>query len=122
MINDILVAPQPSPAAMGRSDLHNSLGEDLPEDYLIWVEKYGGSSTSENLVMPDVNGNALLELFYNAETVASDYQTRGGFSRNVPREFVVVGYGPGGGLCLAIRKSDFGSVWFANYDLADEII
>ena len=39
----------------------------------------------------------------------------------IPPDFRVVGLGSGGDLCLLLVGEDFGSVWWADYDLGDEI-
>jgi hypothetical protein len=122
VIDSLLVDPNPSSPSTGRSALSRALGRDLPEDYLTWVERFGGSSLRSVIAMPDENGNAVLAYFDNAEDVASVYLGRTGFARNIPRDFAAVGYGPGGGVCISVSDDDFGSVWFANYDLANELL
>ena len=44
-----------------------------------------------------------------------------GFIKMIPREFLVIGLGSGGDLCLLLAGEDFGSVWWADFDLGDEI-
>jgi hypothetical protein len=122
MINTLLADPNPSPVKEGRSALSQALTCVLPEDFLAWVERYGGSSLQDQIAMPDEDGNAVLAYFYDAEEIASIYVSRKGFPRNIPRAFTAVAYGPGGGVCIKITDDDFGSVWFADYDRANEIL
>ena len=47
----------------------------------------------------------------------------GGFSATIPSEYVMVGYGPGCGVCLCLAVGrNYGSVWLADFDLANDIV
>ena len=48
-------------------------------------------------------------------------EVAGGFIQMIPPGFLVVGMGSGGSLCLLLAAEDFGSVWWADFDLGDEI-
>jgi SMI1 / KNR4 family (SUKH-1) len=100
-------------------DAEHKLGYRLPEPFRHLIRDTGGGSLSDNLVIPGSAGSAILTRILGLEQLI--YLQHQGFNEVVPHEYLVVGDGGGGALCLRIADGDEGSVWWADYDLAEEL-
>ena len=103
-------------------ELERLIKRPLPEMFRVWISQHGGADVRPELPIPDETGNALLSVFLSVDQIISSHGAKGSFSETVPANFIVVGEGPGGAVCLRVDNSEFGSVWFADYDLAGETL
>lgn len=92
----------------------------LPTEYRNWLRESDGAYIVDMLAMPDSEGGALLEELFTAREAAANYPGMGA-SSCVPLDFLVVGDGPGGAICIKISGNNVGTIWFADYDLANQI-
>jgi hypothetical protein len=123
MITDLLVEPSPQDLGQVRSRLAAELPAPLPDSFTRWLAIHGGSSVRPPIRMPDDGGSAELASFFTAGEIVSNYRgLSGGVSEVIPLEFVLVGQGRGGGVCLNLSPADYGSVWFADFALAVRIL
>lgn len=120
MISDI-IEPRNSPAVSEMEVLEHDLPAPLPADYRRWLEKTGGAYLLEDLVIPDSNGNAILQEILSPRQVWANYPGTGE-SSSIPLQFLMIGYGAGGAICIQLAKRDYGSIWFADFDLASSIL
>lgn len=100
-------------------EAEHKLGHRLPDAFRRVLLKTGGGSLADNVIVPGSAGSAILTRIFGLEQLI--YLQRQGFNEVVPHEYLVVGDGGGGGLCLKVGGSDEGSVWWADYDLAEEL-
>jgi len=103
-------------------DAEGSLGVELPAPYRSFLATVGGGHTGD-LEVPGTDGMGVLQELYSATDLvarnASDAR-EAGFAVSVPREYLLIGEGAGGALCLQVTGEDRGSVWWADFDLAGE--
>lgn len=102
--------------------LEQAFPGELPSDFLHWIASYGGSSVRPELAMPNQDGNAILDWFFTPREIVDNYQAKGSFAETIPHDFAMIGYGPGCGVCLRLRGASHGSVWFADLDLANDLL
>lgn len=95
------------------------LGVRLPEPYRSWLRETNGGELAEELEVSGTDGNGLLSDLDGVERLPVIQD----LARNkvVPDDYVVVTLGHGGSLALKIKGEDAGSVWWADFDLADEL-
>ena len=105
------------------AEFEQRIGVRLPGDYRSWLENTHSLMPTDMITV--CNGVVTQFLGCNAR-IKCDVTTwhdvvANGFIKMIPPEFHVVGLGSGGDLCLLLSGEDFGSVWWADYDLGDEI-
>ena len=101
------------------ANAERKLGIDFPGQYRSFLLTNGGGSLAESWVVPNTDASALLSQFWDIDSLV---EMQGlGFNEVVPREYLIIGAGSGGGLCVKTTGEDIGSVWWANYDLAERI-
>jgi SMI1 / KNR4 family (SUKH-1) len=95
----------------------------LPADYRFWLQETDGAELDTLGVR-----NGLVDSFRGVLDTdgggglgqAQDGRA-GGFDAWVPADWLVVSDGSGGTVCLKVAGDDVGSVWWADYDLAEEV-
>lgn len=123
MISDLLVEPSPQDLRQVRALLGRQFPSPLPDSFTSWLSDHGGSCARPPIRMPDEGGSAELATFFTAGEIVSNYRgLSGGFAEVIPLDFVLVGQGRGGGVCLKVSGQDHGSVWFADFALAVKIL
>ena len=95
------------------------IGAGLPDDYRDWLSVTDGADV-DDLPMPTIGGTALLNEFYSCERLAALY--RNGFGESVPERYLPIGGTSGGAVCLRLTGDDSGAIYWANYDLANNIL
>lgn len=109
-----------TPAAEAQiADVESKTGADLPDDYRNWLSMTDGADV-DDLPMPTIGGIALLDEFYSCERLAALY--RNGFGESVPERYLPIGGTSGGAVCLRLTGDDSGAIYWANYDLANNIL
>lgn len=102
------------------ADVEAKLGVDrFPDAYRRWLARTGGGTLSGDTTVPGTDGNGLLSWINGPDKLPLLQQ----LERNdvVPADAVVISGGHGGALALRVRGEDEGSVWWVDYDLADEL-
>lgn len=101
------------------ADAESALGVTLPQAYRRFLLSTGGGSLARNYVIPEFDGSAIFSEFHD---VGELVRAQGvGSNEVVPHEYIVVGDGGGGGLCVKVAGDDVGSVWWVDYDGAEII-
>lgn len=91
----------------------------LPTAYRRFLLETGGGSLAEPYEIPGFGGSALLTQFYDVESLV---EMQGlGFNEVIPKNLVAIGRGGGGALSVKVSGDDVGSVWWADYDQAEEL-
>lgn len=115
--------PRGTAAETDLADLEQRLGRPLPEDYRIWLGETDGAGVDTLAVANGVvselagahdtaDGGGLAQVQANRVD---------GFGSWVPEQWLIVSRGSGGAICLKTKGEDPGSVWWADYDRAEEI-
>ncbi|WP_225728339.1 MULTISPECIES: SMI1/KNR4 family protein [unclassified Nocardia] len=115
-----MIAIQPK-GAVGESvvaDAEAMLDTTLPEPYRAWLTANGGGYTS-TLEMPAPGGEGVLEEFLSPTELARNYGR--GFAVSVPKEYVVIGDGAGGGVAIRLTEPGRGRIYWADYDKAIQL-
>lgn len=96
-----------------------TLGLRLPEPYRSWLKETDGGLVPEDTVIPGTAGPGLI-----SELDGIEWMPRiGRFGRMqiVPSDYLVVSQGSSGGcLTIKIHGDDYGSVWWADFDKAED--
>lgn len=102
-------------------EIESTLGIGLPARYRALLMSTGGGYLKKSYVFPEpeLDGSAILCSFYDtARLVRKQHR---GFNEVIPHEYIAVGGGGGGSLCVKIDGADVGSVWWADMD-RDEVL
>lgn len=100
-------------------DAESKLGIRLPIGYRAFLASTGGGALAETYVVPEFDGGKLLQRFYDVERLVR--RQHRGFNELIPHEYVAVGDGGGGSVCVKVDGVDIGSVWWADMDM-DEVL
>jgi hypothetical protein len=92
-----------------------ALPEPLPEPYRSWLKITGGGYV-QDLEMPHPGGAGVLQEFLGPSELPRVYGR--GFAVSVPRHYVVVGDGSGGGVAIQLSEPGRGRICWADYDKA----
>lgn len=101
------------------ANAESELGAKLPVSYRRFLMSTGGGPLTKTYVLPEFDGSALLQRFYDARTLVRTQHRA--FKEVIPRDYVAVGGGGGGAVCVKVGGDDVGSVWWADYDEAEDI-
>jgi hypothetical protein len=95
------------------------LGITLPPAYRAWLLAVGGGTLSDYAVIPGTEGNGLIDQFETVDKLVryQDSQTH----ELIPPGYLVIALGSGGRLTIRTADDDNGSVWWADFDKADEL-
>lgn len=99
--------------------IESMLGISLPIGFRAFLMSTGGGALTRTYVLPEFGGSALLRRFYDADEFVDAQHS--GFNEVIPYEYVAVGGGGGGAVCVKVSGDDVGSVWWADYDEAEDI-
>lgn len=99
--------------------VERELGVTLPEPYRTWLRATNGGDLDGDVEIPGTDGNGLLSDLDGVDRLPT-VQT---LARNkvVPAGYTVVTLGHGGSLALRTGGAEVGSVWWADFDVADEL-
>lgn len=101
------------------AEVERRIGGQLPEDYRSWLSASDGADVDDK-PMPTIGGTAILREFYSCERLSGLYGK--GFGESVPQPYLPIGGTNGGAVCLRLSGDDAGAVYWANYDLANNIL
>lgn len=95
------------------------LGTRLPETYRTWILHTGGGVLARRIVIPGTEGNGLLTTI----GAPSDLALLGALETHhlVPTDYLVIAQGHGGSLAVRTALDDHGSIWWADFDKADDL-
>ena len=101
------------------ADVERRLGVTLPPPYRTWLRATGGGTLSDYTEIPGTDGNGLIDQF---ETIDDLVDTQD-FEPNklIPPGHLVIAAGSGGSLTIRTAPDDHGSLWWADFDKADEL-
>jgi SMI1 / KNR4 family (SUKH-1) len=118
-----IVDPHPA-SEEALAGAERELGFRLPKAYRSWLAATGGGQPSDDLEIR----NGVVTEFYEVEPHGVDYSLVSTNNNRastmdswVPRDFLVASAEAGGVVALKVIGDDIGSVWWADYDKADEI-
>lgn len=119
-----IVDPHPASAeALARAE--SELGFPLPQEYRSWLSATGAGQPTDDLEIR----NGVVTEFYEVEPRGVTYsltsvrrdRTPDSFDAWVPDDYLVVSAQSGGVVAIKVTGDDLGSVWWADYDQAQEI-
>lgn len=100
-------------------EVERELGVSLPEEYRRWLLRTGGGDLFDDVAIPGTDEFGLISELDGIDRLP--YLQRLRRNEVVPDDYIVVTLGQGGSLALRVRNGDEGSVWWVNYDLADDL-
>lgn len=118
----IEVVPDPRPDRALVEAFEQSLPAPLPQDYRRFLLQTGGTETVEDYAVRNGVISEFLTLGDQEYDLFSVRSETSGFGKCVPFEYLIIAPGAGGDLCLLLEGLDSGSVWWADYDLAHDIL
>lgn len=92
----------------------------LPEPYRSWILRTGGGTLERRIVIPGTDDNGLLNKINGPGDLdlLSRLETH---QQLIPEDYLVIAQGHGGSLTVRIAPDDHGSIWWADFDKADEL-
>jgi hypothetical protein len=101
------------------AEVEDALGVNLPESYRTFFLHNGGGVVAGCWVVPDRDGSATLGEFLGPDQLIR--MQHKGSAEVIPHDYIVIADGGGGTLAIKVKGDDIGSIWWADYDLAEEI-
>ncbi|QNG19205.1 SMI1/KNR4 family protein [Rhodococcus triatomae] len=98
--------------------VENKIGHRLPEPYRTWLLQHGGAQV-DDMAMPTPDGHGALLEFDRPYDLAYFY--RHGANAWIPPEYLAVGGGAGGAVCIRLVGPDTGAIYWADYDITLEL-
>ena len=101
------------------ADVERQLGVTFPHAYREFLLTAGGGTLGEHVAIPGTNRNGLINQFESVDKLVR-YQN---FEPHelIPPGYTVIALGDGGSLAIRTAADDYGSMWWADFDKADEI-
>jgi hypothetical protein len=99
--------------------VERTLNVRLPASYRAWILRTGGGVPVEDLTIPGTQENGLITDFDGVDRLELLQEL--GDPKIVPDNYLIVALGSGGDLALRVAGGDEGSVWWADYDRADDL-
>jgi hypothetical protein len=97
-----------------------TIGTRLPEPYRSWILLTGGGTLQHRIVIPGTDDNGLLNKIDapSALNLLAQLETH---QQLIPSDYLVIAQGHGGSLTVRTARDDHGSIWWADFDKADEL-
>jgi hypothetical protein len=101
------------------AEAEDKLGVRIPETYRSFLRSTDGGALAESYVVPESGGSGLIEEFWDINSLVQ--MQHAGFNEVIPHDYIAVASGGGGAACVKVTGDDTGSVWWADYDHAEEM-
>ena len=101
------------------AEVEGRLGVVLPPAYRAWLLSVGGGTLSDYTVIPGTDDNGVIDQFETVDKLVryQDFPTHD----LIPPGHLVIALGSGGRLTIRTADDDYGSLWWADFDKADEL-
>lgn len=115
----LVVEPNGSVSDQQVEEVERELGVRLPESYRRWLIHSNGGDLCDDVAIPGTDELGLISEIDCLDRLVHLQRLRR--NRVVPTDYIVITLGQGGSLALRVTGDDAGSVWWVDYDLAEEI-
>lgn len=97
------------------------IGASLPDQFRRFLLEVGSGGLHGMRVVPETNGNGLLNNIFDTESMSTNWESPYGYSVIIPKIFLAIGSGAGGAMCVGLTGETVGRVYWADYDQAEEM-